>query len=126
MFGPESSGLSNNDLSYSNFVVQIPSHKNFKSLNLSHSVCLVCYEIFKLNNQKLFNKKFEKNLGKKGDISNFLRLLKLKLDKKDFFKDKDKKNSMIINLNNLFYRLEPDDKELRILASIISELSKKS
>ncbi len=29
MFGPESSGLSNNDLSYSNFVVQIPSHKNF-------------------------------------------------------------------------------------------------
>ena len=31
MFGPESSGLSNNDLSYSNFVVQIPSHKNFKS-----------------------------------------------------------------------------------------------
>ena len=126
MFGPESSGLSNNDLSYSNFVVQIPSHKNFKSLNLSHSVCIVCYEIFKLDNQKLFNKKFEKNLGKKGDISKFLRLLKLKLDKKNFFKDKDKKNSMIINLNNLFYRLEPDDKELRILASIISELSKKS
>ena len=126
MFGPESSGLSNNDLSYSNFVVQIPSHKNFKSLNLSHSVCLVCYEIFKLNNQKLFNKKFEKNLGKKGDIFNFLRLLKRKLDKIDFFKDKDKKNSMIINLNNLLYRLEPDDKELRILASIISELSKKS
>ena len=126
MFGPESSGLSNNDLSYSNFVVQIPSHKNFKSLNLSHSVCLVCYEIFKLDNKKLLSKKFEKNLGKKGDISKFLRLLKLKLDTKDFFKDKDKKNSMIINLNNLFYRLEPDDKELRILASIISELSKKS
>ena len=74
----------------------------------------------------LKTKKFEKNLGKKGDISKFLRLLKLKLDKKNFFKDKDKKNSMIINLNNLFYRLEPDDKELRILASIISELSKKS
>ena len=126
MFGPESSGLSNNDLSYSNFVVQIPSHKNFKSLNLSHSVCLVCYEIFKLNNQKLLSKKFEKDLGKKGDISKFLILLKIKLDKKDFFKDKNKKNSMIINLNNLFYRLEPDDKELRILASIIGELSKKS
>ena len=126
MFGPEASGLTNNDLSYSNFVVQIPSHKHFKSLNLSHSVCLVCYEIFKLNNQKSPNKKFEKNLGKKGDIFKFLKLLKLKLDKKDFFKDKDKKNSMIVNLNNLFYRLEPDDKELRILASIISELSKKS
>ena len=32
---------------------------------------------------------------------------------------------MILNINNLIYRLEPNDKELRILASIISTLSKK-
>ena len=32
---------------------------------------------------------------------------------------------MIININNLIYRLEQNDKELRILASIISTLSKK-
>ena len=37
----------------------------------------------------------------------------------------EKKQSMILNLNNLIYRLEPNDKELRILASIISFLSKK-
>ena len=33
---------------------------------------------------------------------------------------------MLLNINNLFYRLEPNDKELRILASIISSLSKKN
>ena len=33
---------------------------------------------------------------------------------------------MITNINNLIYRLEPSDKELRILASIISTLSKNS
>jgi len=33
---------------------------------------------------------------------------------------------MILNINNLIYRLEPNDKELRILASIISSLSKKN
>ena len=32
---------------------------------------------------------------------------------------------MLLNINNLIYRLEPNDKELRILASIISTLSKK-
>ena len=53
MFGPEASGLSNLDLSYANYVVQIPSSPKFKSMNLSHSVSLVCYEIFKLNNFKL-------------------------------------------------------------------------
>ena len=31
---------------------------------------------------------------------------------------------MLLNINNLFYRLKPNDKELRILASIISTLSK--
>ena len=31
-----------------------------------------------------------------------------------------------LNINNLIYRLEPNDKELRILASIISSLTKKS
>ena len=33
---------------------------------------------------------------------------------------------MITNINNLFYRMEPDDKELRILSSIIGSLSKKN
>ena len=31
---------------------------------------------------------------------------------------------MILNINNLFYKIEPNDKELRILASILSTLSK--
>ena len=47
MFGPEASGLSNKDLSYSNFILQIPTSPKFKSLNLSHSLTIICYEIFK-------------------------------------------------------------------------------
>ena len=35
MFGPEASGLSNEDLSFSNYVLQIPTSPKFKSLNLS-------------------------------------------------------------------------------------------
>tara|TARA_A100000164_G_scaffold356603_1_gene366378 strand:+ start:256 stop:972 length:717 start_codon:yes stop_codon:yes gene_type:complete len=127
MFGPEASGLSNIDLSYSNYVVQIPSDNKFRSLNLSHSVCLVCYEIFKLNNENMINQKnFEKKLGKKGVINNFIKLLNLKLEKRNFYNQYEKKKSMVRNVNNLFYRLEADDKELRILSSIISALSKNS
>ena len=47
MFGPEASGLSNKDLSFSNYILQIPTSPKFKSLNLSHSLSLICYEIFK-------------------------------------------------------------------------------
>ena len=47
------------------------------------------------------------------------------LETKDFFLPKEKKQSMLNNINNLIHRLEPNDKELRILASIISSLNKK-
>ncbi len=125
MFGPEASGLSNLDLSYANYVVQIPSSPNFKSMNLSHSVSLVCYELFKLNNLKTMKQSnFKKKIGQKGKLSKLLHLLKSNLERKNFFKPPEKKNSMLININNLFYRLEPNDKELRILASIIGSLSK--
>ncbi len=127
MFGPESSGLSNDDLSLSNFVLQIPTSKRFKSLNLSHSLTLISYEIFKLIN---FNK-FQKNtknlkIASKAKISSLVLHLKRLLEKKGFFVPSEKKHSMIMNINNLIYRLEPSDKEVRILASIISSLSKKN
>ncbi len=125
MFGPEASGLSNYDLSFSNFVVQIPTSAKFSSLNLSHSVFLICYEIFKLNNYKYFKEiRFNKKISYKGKLSQLLSLLRANLDKKNFFKPPEKKNSMITNINNLFYRMEPNDKELRILASLIGSLSK--
>ena len=56
MFGPEASGLSNMDLSFSNYILQIPTSKNFKSLNLSHSVTLICYEIYRNINNRIANK----------------------------------------------------------------------
>ena len=61
MFGPEASGLSNADLSFSNYILQIPTSKKFKSLNLSHSVTLICYEIFKSIKNNTFNKIGKKN-----------------------------------------------------------------
>ena len=126
MFGPEASGLSNKDLSFSNYILQIPTSNKFKSLNLSHSLTLICYEIFKTLNKKNISKKSNNlRISSKSKISSLISHLKNLLEKKDFFVPEEKKHSMIVNINNLIYRLEPNDKELRILASIISSLSKK-
>ena len=125
MFGPEASGLSNDDLSFSNYVLQIPTSKKFKSLNLSHSLTVICYEIFKQMNFNKFQKEGKKiKISSKNKILALLSHLEILLEKKGFFVPIEKKHSMLMNINNLFYRLEPNDKELRILASIISSLSK--
>ena len=126
MFGPEASGLSNKDLSFSNYILQIPTSSKFKSLNLSHSLTLICYEIFKILNKKNINKKGNSlRISSKAKITSIVTHLKNLLERKNFFIPEEKKHSMILNINNLIYRLEPNDKELRILASIISTLSKK-
>ena len=126
MFGPEASGLSNKDLSFSNYILQIPTSIKFRSLNLSHSLTIICYEIFRLINRKNLKKNSSKlKISSKSKISSVLKHLVNLLEKKDFFVPIEKKHSMLLNINNLIYRLEPNDKELRILASIISSLSKK-
>ena len=126
MFGPEASGLSNKDLSFSNYILQIPTSPKFKSLNLSHSLTIICYEIFKINNAKKTKRRNNSRLkiSSKSNISSVLKHLVNLLEKKNFFTPIEKKHSMLLNIYNLIYRLEPNDKELRILASIISSLNK--
>jgi tRNA/rRNA methyltransferase len=125
MFGPEASGLTNYDLSYANYILHIPTSAEFRSMNLSHSVTIICYEIFKAFNDSKFikGKKNIKGSSKK-KIDDVINHLKNLLDNKNFFLPEEKKHSMNLNINNLFYRLEPNDKELRILSSIISTLAK--
>lgn len=44
LFGPEDTGLTNDDLGFCQTIVTIPT-VGFKSLNLSHAVMIVCYEL---------------------------------------------------------------------------------
>ena len=47
LFGPEDKGLTNEQLSKCDFSVTIPSSKSYPALNLSHSVAIILYELFK-------------------------------------------------------------------------------
>ncbi len=48
VFGPEGEGLSNKEISKCDFVVTIPTNKQYPVLNLSHSVAILLYEISKV------------------------------------------------------------------------------
>tara|TARA_B110000914_G_scaffold188602_1_gene173609 strand:+ start:257 stop:892 length:636 start_codon:yes stop_codon:yes gene_type:complete len=92
MFGPEASGLSNHDLSLSNFIIQIPTSKKLTSLNLSHAVIVICYEIYKSTNIDKFKKeKMLTKLTSKNSIKNLIKFLEKMLDSKEFFKPPEKK-----------------------------------
>ena len=52
IFGPEASGLSNDEVNCADYLVKIPTNEKFSSLNLSHSVIIFCFELFKFFGKK--------------------------------------------------------------------------
>ena len=126
LFGSEASGLSNNEISYSNYTLQINTNQEFKSLNLSHSVIIIAQmlsSIFK-NKTSQFSKSKKIKIASKQDIKLMIDLCVKNLEKKNFFKPKEKKSIMLENLKNMFYKMELSSKEIKILISIFSQINK--
>ena len=131
LFGPEASGLSNDEISCADYLVKIPSNKNFSSLNLSHSAIIFCFELFKIFSRKKLDYKtgYKSSVAKKSEVNKFLNFIIQGLDKKGFLQPNHKRQSMIRNISNIFHRLNLSDQEIHILLGIFStmnEFNKKS
>ena len=127
LFGSEASGLSNNEISYANYTLQIPTNPKFKSLNLSHSLIIIAQfvsSIIKIRTKPFQKSKKVKSASKK-EIQSMINLCVNNLEDINFFKPKEKKPIMLQNLRNIFYKMELSDKETRILSSVFASLSKK-
>ena len=125
LFGPEASGLSNDEISYANYLVKIPTNKKFSSLNLSHSVIIFCFELFQYfsNKKAIYKSGYKSSVAKKSEVNKFLSFIINKLDKKGFLQPDHKRKSMIRNINNIFHRLNLSEQEIRILLGIFSTLN---
>ena len=125
LFGPEASGLSNDEISCADYLVKIPANKKFSSLNLSHSAIIFCFELYQhFSMQKKGYKTGYKSLvAKKSEVNKFLNFIIQGLDKKGFLQPDHKRQSMIRNINNIFHRLNLSDQEIRILLGIFSTLN---
>ena len=127
LFGSEASGLSNDEISYANYTLQIPTNPNFKSLNLSHSLIIIAQyvaSIIKLKSIPFKKSKKVKSASKK-ELQSMLSLCIKNLDKINFFRPKEKRPKMLENLRNIFYKMDLSDKETRILSGVFASLSKK-
>ena len=125
LFGPEASGLSNDEISYANYLVKIPTNKKFSSLNLSHSAIIFCFELFQYfsNKKAIYKSSYKSSVAKKSEVNKFLSFIINKLDKKGFLQPDHKRKSMIRNINNIFHRLNLSEQEIRILLGIFSTLN---
>ncbi|WP_440916291.1 RNA methyltransferase [Candidatus Pelagibacter sp.] len=127
LFGSEASGLSNDEVSYANYTLQIPTNPDFKSLNLSHSLIIIAQYVASLLKSKNipFQKSKKVKSASKKEIQSMLSLCIKNLDEINFFRPKEKRPKMLENLRNIFYKMDLSDKETRILSGVFASLGKK-
>ena len=125
VFGPENSGLSNEDLRLSDLIFSINTNNNSNSLNLSHAVAIISYSVFELSNLNKSKIKSEKNNhANKEELSKYFDFLFDNLSSKNFFVPKEKTNSMKNNIYNIYLKSSLTKKELQTLWGITKKLTK--
>jgi len=92
ILGRESEGLRNNEVKLCDFMVTIPTSRNYKALNVSHALAVLLYEIYKEKNTKEMLKPYTPISGKEKE--QILKLLREAMKKMDFSNEKKKETQM--------------------------------
>jgi len=120
LFGPEDTGLANEQLHLCHCVVTIPTSREFTSVNLSHAVMILCYEIF-LATQASDRKVAGPGLalsseleGMYGQISSFLAQVG--------FVNRQNPEYWMLDLRRFFTRAGLSSREVKIFRGICSQI----
>lgn len=122
LFGPEDSGLSNEEITLCQKIVEIPSHSDFPSLNLAQAVMVIAYECFtaSLGAQTPTPKKLPKT-AKVESLENFYSDLGELLLEIGFLREDNPLHLMRL-LRHFFNRAQASEKEVKIFRGILRQL----
>jgi tRNA/rRNA methyltransferase len=125
LFGRERIGLENHEVALADRIVTLPVNPAFASLNLGQAVVIVAYEWFKLANAGAlpFAMPEKSPQASKQQLMAFFRSLEDELEKVEFFRPPDKRDTMQINLRNIFTRLALTQQDIRTLHGVIMSIA---
>ena len=123
LFGPERAGLENEDLLSAQALITVPVNPDFPSLNLAQCVLLVAYEWARATGREPPRDDAPRPATRE-EVSHLLARLDARLDEAGFFFPADKADAMRLNLENLFYRLDLREPDIRILHGVVKILGR--
>ncbi|WP_135467427.1 RNA methyltransferase [Crenalkalicoccus roseus] len=126
LFGPERSGLDNDDIACADTLVRYPLNPAHMSLNLAQAVMILAYEwwtVAETAPPRLLAT-HETRVAAKGELEGFLERLVAELDASGFLDHEKKRAGMVRNLRHWFQRGEVTEQELRTLHGVVTELSR--
>ena len=125
MFGPERTGLVNDDLTLADKLITVPLNPAFCSLNLAQAVLLIGYEWFQTGDVPTGANLHtgQTRPATKAELVNYFRHLETELEAGGFFTTPEKKPSMIRTLRNAIERMQMTEQEVRTFHGVISSLT---
>jgi tRNA/rRNA methyltransferase len=127
MFGPERTGLQNDDLVCADTILSIPLNPSFTSLNIAQAVLILAYEW----SQATVSGPAETLVtnasrpATKAELANLFEHLERELDDSGFLRVPEKRPDMVRNIRALLQRARPTDQEVSTFHGIIAYLATK-
>jgi len=124
MFGPERTGMSNDEIAIADAIITFPVNPAYASLNLAQSVLLVGYEWLRASTEAKapFENVERWPAAPREMLTSFFDYLEDALDKAGFFRPAGKLPVMRRNLRNIFHKMELSEQDVRTLRGAIVRL----
>jgi tRNA/rRNA methyltransferase len=124
MFGPERTGLDNDEVALADAIVTFPVSPAYGSLNLAQAVLLMSYEWQRAQGQPAlpFEAVDRSPRAPRDQVLSFFAYLEEELTKAGYFRPDDKQPVMRRNLRNILHRLSMSEQDVRTLRGAIVRL----
>jgi tRNA/rRNA methyltransferase len=125
LFGRERAGLLNEEVALSDRIITFPVNPAFASLNLAQAVLLMGYEWFKLATADAlpFAMPERSERASKHQMQAFFDNLVRELDRVEFLRPAEKRDTMLVNLRNIFSRMEPTKQDMHTLHGVVMAIA---
>jgi tRNA/rRNA methyltransferase len=125
LFGRERWGLTNEEVALADRIVTFPVDPQFASLNLAQAVLLMGYEWFRCVREGAlpFTATERSARASKEQVQAFFDTLVTELDRVEFLRPPEKRDTMIVNLRNIFARMEPTRQDIQTLHGAIKAIA---
>ncbi len=122
LFGPEDTGLANEELRLCHSVVTIPTSREFTSLNLSHAVMILCYEIFIASSPAIKATETASKLARSQELEGMYEQIKTLLADIGFL-NPENPDYWMMHLRRFFARAGILSREVKIVRGICRQLT---
>jgi tRNA/rRNA methyltransferase len=124
LFGPERTGLDNDDIALANAILTFPVNPAYGSLNLAQAVLLCGYEFFKAREggDLPYVREERSPPAQREMILSFFEFVEGKLEEAGFFRPVSKRPVMQRNMRNMFHRMDLTQQDVRTLWGAIVRL----